>query len=101
MHKYPDCRGKAPRHSVETAVWHKAFSTTFKQKYINIYEKSYNNAMDKFMLSKNSAHVWKYADHEKYLDILVKNPYEFDDLLRKEYPFKSDRMFAMLTVNSN
>ena len=86
MHKYPDCRGKAPRHSVETAVWHKAFSTTFKQKYINIYEKSYDNAMDKFMLSKNSAHVWKYTNHEKYLDKFgQKNPYyEFDDFLRKE-----------------
>ena len=99
MHKYPDCRGKATRHSVKTAVWHKAFSTTFKQKYINIYEKSYDNAMDKFMLSKNSAHVWKYADHEKYLDKFgQKNPYyEFDDFLRKELKASEKKVYKEIS----
>ena len=93
MYDYPDCRGNATRHSVEKAVWHKAFSTTFKQKYVSIYEESYDNAMDKFMLSKNSAFVWKYADQEKYLDILVKNPYEFDQLLRKELKASEKKVY--------
>ena len=93
MYSYPDCHGNATRHSVEKAVWHKAFATTFKQKYISIYEESYSNAMDKFMLSENSAHVWKYAEHEKYLDILVKNPIEFDQILRKELRVSEEKVY--------
>ena len=60
MNKYPE-NGTRTFYRVADRTTNKAFATIFKQKFVPMYEKAYEKAMDKFMLSNYSALVWKYV----------------------------------------
>ena len=55
----------------------KAFTTVFKDKYISIYNETYDDAMDKYMISDNSSLVWELEDN-KQIDL------NFDRILNEE-----------------
>ena len=89
MNKYPDHRrGNGTFDHVCRLTCSKAFATVFKQKFLGSYERAYARATDKFMLSKNSALVWKYENEEVYYNRFTnKNCWmdeDFDKLLTKE-----------------
>ena len=89
MNKYPDHRrGNGTFDHVCRLTCSKAFATVFKQKFLGSYERAYARATDKFMLSKNSALVWKYENEEVYYNRFTnKNCWmdeDFEKLLTKE-----------------
>ena len=100
MNKYdykPDGEeGKGTFLHVAERTINKAFSTIFKDKYINIYENAYDIAIEKFMLSDNSSLVWKFEDFINIWNYDKKIDWHFDHILSEELEASKSAVYEEL-----
>ena len=92
MYMYPDHRGNFTYHRFNKQALHKAFSTLFKEQFINIYIMTYDHVMDQFMLSNNSALVWKYKDKNKFYNVNSVMNVDFKEILHKKLNISLKKM---------